>query len=902
MAKDGSLIFDTRIDEKGFKKGVSALKSSAGIAAKTVVASMVAATAAVVGIGVASAKVGSNFKASMSQVAATMGITVDEINKGDKSFKMLEKAAKDAGKTTQFSASQSAEALNYLALAGYDAEKSVKALPTVLNLAAAGGLDLAYASDLVTDSMSALGLETSQLEGFTDELAKTSQKSNTSVSQLGEAILTVGGTAKKLKGGTVELNTQLGILADNGIKGSEGGTALRNVLLALGDTSGKSGKQLKKLGISAYDANGNFRSTDDIFQDLNKTLGNMTEKERTEVLSKLFNKVDLKSANALLSGSGDRFNELSNQIANADGAAADMAETMNDNLLGKIEIMKSALEGLGITIYEDMDSPLKGVVETLTGYIDKINSTLTAHDDIKQAMKESGMSAEMFGYNLEEIPNGFEGAAEVIGEILADILLRLSEGAPRLLELGVNLINSLLEGLRANLPQISESAITLIQTFISSFLEILPEVLVLGIELIANLATGIAEMLPELIPIAISAIDTIINALMENLPTIIDSGVQIMIALAEGISGNIPSLMTKIIELVIMIADKIIENLPLILNAALQMIMALAQGIIDNLPTLIAEVPRIINSFSDAIYGMLPTIIATGVKIIIALIKGLIQSIPTLVANIPAIILAIVNVFTLYNWWNLGKGVILKIKDGILAMKGNIVSTAKSLAQGVINAIKNLFSRGGGVGKNFISKIANGIRGMASSIASVAKNLAKGAVSAIKNTFSNVGSIGTNLVKGIWNGINNAKGWVLSKIKGFGKSITKGIKNIFGIKSPSTVMRDEVGENITLGVGVGIEKGMPELSRDVDSEMSKLTRKMKATVDLESSDVGTKITATNDSKKYNVVTTNNDDTDEKVVLSGDIHATFEIDGEEIATATAPYTSKEIAIRNKRRKG
>lgn len=219
--KDGSLVFDTKIDRKGFEDGVAALGTAGSKAFGAITKLVAGATTAIAGIGIASAKVGMSFESEMSNVASIMGITVDEINNGSESFELLKDAAKQAGATTKYSASESSEALSYLALAGYDAEKSVSALPKVLDLAAAGGLNLAYASDLVTDSMSALGMETEQLGGFVDELAKTSQKSNTSVGQLGEAILNIGGTAKILKGGTVELNTQLGILADNGIKGAK---------------------------------------------------------------------------------------------------------------------------------------------------------------------------------------------------------------------------------------------------------------------------------------------------------------------------------------------------------------------------------------------------------------------------------------------------------------------------------------------------------------------------------------------------------------------------------------------------------------------------------------------------------------------------------------------------------
>lgn len=222
---DGMLTIGTATDNSGFEKGVSDLKSIANTALGQLTADVVQkASSAAAQIPQQVISVGSGFEASMSQVAATMGITsVAE------EFEMLSAAAKEMGETTKFSTSQAGEALNYLALAGYDATKAVDALPTVLNVAAAGGMELASASDMITDAMSALGLETSQMATFADRLAVTSQKSNTSVSQLGEAILTVGGTAKTLSGGVVEMNTALGILADNGIKGSEGGTALRNV-------------------------------------------------------------------------------------------------------------------------------------------------------------------------------------------------------------------------------------------------------------------------------------------------------------------------------------------------------------------------------------------------------------------------------------------------------------------------------------------------------------------------------------------------------------------------------------------------------------------------------------------------------------------------------------------------
>lgn len=379
MAVDGKLLFETGIDNSGFIAGVAQMTTAATAAAATITA----------GLSAAAIKVGSDFEASMSQVAATMGITsaADE-------FGVLSAAAKEMGESTKFSASQAGDALNYLALAGYDAEKAVSALPTVLNVAAAGGIDLAYASDMITDAMSALGLETQDMTVFADQLAVTSQKSNTSVAQLGEAILTVGGTAKMLSGGITEMNTALGLLADNGVKGAEGGTALRNIILSLSAPTDKAAAALEGLGVTAFDASGSMRPLEDTFYDLNLALDELgSDQAKTEVLNEIFNKVDLKSVNALLGTSMERFEELTGYIDDCSGAAAQMAATMDDNLKGDLTIMQSALEGLGIAAYEKFQEPMRTAVQEVTNSIGELTSSLN-DGELSESMDKV---AESFG-------------------------------------------------------------------------------------------------------------------------------------------------------------------------------------------------------------------------------------------------------------------------------------------------------------------------------------------------------------------------------------------------------------------------------------------------------------------------------------------------------------------------
>ena len=416
---DGDLIFNTRINTEGFQSGLSEIQQQTrGLSGTTQTAlGTLAANAA---MSVANAvkdafteaasyvvETGKSFEASMSQVTATMGLTT-----ASEEYEVLSAAAKEMGATTKYSATQAGEALNYLALAGYSAENSVKALPTVLNVAAAGGIDLAYASDMITDSMSALGLEMSDLTGFSDKLAKTSQKSNTSVAQLGEAILTVGGTAKSLAGGVDELNTMLGLIADNGIKGAEGGTALRNIILSLSAPTDTAAAALKELNVQAFDSDGNLRELSDVFGDLNTALAPLTDEEKTQFLNKIFNKVDLKAVNALLGTTSTRFDELRGYVEDCDGAAAQMAETMSDNLEGDMQILNSSLEAVGVSTYEKFSGPMREAVQEITGIFDELNEKING-----------------------ELGDKLETLAEKLGDIAVQAAeFAVDEGIPKLID------------------------------------------------------------------------------------------------------------------------------------------------------------------------------------------------------------------------------------------------------------------------------------------------------------------------------------------------------------------------------------------------------------------------------------------------------------------------------------
>ena len=372
--KSSGKTLGSRLAE-GLGSAASGIGKAFATAAKVGAAAFAGATAGAAAFTKSAIDAGSQFDSSMSQVAATMGVTTDQIGE-------LRDYAMEMGAKTAFSATEAADALNYMALAGYDSSEAMEALPNVLNLAAAGNIDLAYASDMVTDAQSALGLSMDESAELVDKMAMASSKSNTSVAQLGEAILTVGGTAKNLAGGTTELSAALGILADNGVKGAEGGTALRNIILSLSAPTDTAKAAMDALGLSVFDSEGNMRSLNDIFGDLNSELSNMTQGEQTQVLNQIFNKVDLKSVNALLSNTGDRFYELSGYIDDAAGAAENMANTQLDNLAGDVTLFQSALEGAKIELSDQLTPYLRKFVQFGTDGL----------TEITDAFKEGGLS------------------------------------------------------------------------------------------------------------------------------------------------------------------------------------------------------------------------------------------------------------------------------------------------------------------------------------------------------------------------------------------------------------------------------------------------------------------------------------------------------------------------------
>lgn len=527
---DYSVTGDTSLDTSGFTKGISSMTVAAGNLISDLVKT---AGSKLAGLAQSSVGVGMTFDASMSQVAATMGTTVDQIGN-------LTKVAKEMGSSTKFTATQAADALNYLALAGYDAAKAAEVLPSVLNLAAAGGMDLAYASDLVTDAMASLNIEANKqnVDDFGNKLAMAASKANANVSQLGEAILTVGGTAANLKGGTTELTTALGLLANVGIKSAEGGTHLRNIILALQSPTDDAAKKMQALGLQVYDAQGNMRGLDEILGDLNAAMQGMTQGQKDSIINQLFNKTDLAAVNGLLAAQGEQWDTLAAQIDAADGAMSQMAETQIDNLQGAMTILSSAFEGLQLAVYDELEPTLTDVVKWGTDCISQLSTALTE--------------------------GGPEAMLQAAGEILSDLASGIAEQLPGLMTTGVEIITQLAEDIVAATPAMLDTAA----------------------EVLGALVQGIIDAIPDLITCATEVVTGFVDYLGDNADAIVDAGVQIMESLVTGIANNLPALITSAAGLIAEFAAALIEHLPDILSCGAELLATLAQGIVRSLENL----------------------------------------------------------------------------------------------------------------------------------------------------------------------------------------------------------------------------------------------------------------------------------------------------------------------------
>ena len=344
-------------------------------------------TAGVTALGTAAVKTASDFDSAMSKVAAVSGATGDDLQ-------ALRDKAREMGSKTKFSASEAAEAMNYMAMAGWKTNDMLSGIDGIMNLAAASGEDLATTSDIVTDALTAFGLTASDSGHFADVLAAASSNANTNVSMLGESFKYCAPIAGALGFSCEDTAEALGLMANAGIKSTQSGTSMRSIMTALSGDVKFCSAAFGEMEIATSNSDGSMRSLSDILADCRVAFDQMSESEKASAAETLVGKNAMSGFLALMNAAPADIDKLSSAISNCDGTSLSMAETMQDNLAGQLTILKSQLEELAISFGEILMPVIRDIITKIQGFVDKLNALDPA---TKQTIIKIGLMAAALG-------------------------------------------------------------------------------------------------------------------------------------------------------------------------------------------------------------------------------------------------------------------------------------------------------------------------------------------------------------------------------------------------------------------------------------------------------------------------------------------------------------------------
>lgn len=667
MASDGTLKFDTRIDSKGFQQGINTIGDIASKGMRATADILKGATTAITGLGAAAIKVGSDFEAGMSKVAAISGASGSELE-------ALTEKAKEMGASTKFSATESAAAFEYMAMAGWKTGDMLNGIEGIMSLAAASGEDLATTSDIVTDALTAFGLKAGDAGHFSDILAQASSNANTNVGMMGETFKYVAPVAGALGYTAEDTAMAIGLMANAGIKSSQAGTALRSMMSRLAKPTKEVGIAMDALGVSLTNSDGSMKTLNELMRDLREGFNGLSEAESAELASMLAGQEAMSGLLAIVGASEVDFSKLEDSIYNCDGAAARMAETMSDNLQGQLTILKSGIEGLGISFYEKIQTPLKDIAKEAQGMVGQL----------QDAFDEGGL----------------EGLVTAFGDVLAQIVERVAGAAPDLIMAATGLVSSFCDSLK-NSAGVGEAAAGLISSLVTAFFRCADDIWTTAIVLAGKMAQGLADGAPGMVAAVSSSVKDIFECLSDWAPDFVDAGVQIIGSLAQGLADTLPVILQHGIDIVLQlgrgIADSLPELIPILVDGILDLIdtavnnidaivdigidivMAIADGIIRALPILIQKAPDIIVKFWEALNRNLVKIIESGVELVVKLIEGIISAIPELIKNLPKILEAIIMTIRGFDFIEVGKSIILAIAEGIISIGNTLIEAVKGI-------------------------------------------------------------------------------------------------------------------------------------------------------------------------------------------------------------------------------
>lgn len=751
------------LDTSGYEGGLASAQDkfqAAGQTLSTVGAAMTKTVSLpLAGIGAAIIKTGADYEAGMSKVQAISGATGEEMDA--LSGKAMEMAAQ-----TKFSTAESAEAYQYMAMAGWKSGEMVDGLSGIMNLAAASGESLATTSDIVTDALTAFGLSASDSGHFADVLAVASSNSNTNVAMMGETFKYVAPVAGALGFSVEDVSAAIGLMANSGIKAGQAGTALRSMFTRLAKPTKETQGALDMLGVSLTNSDGTMKSLSEVMADLRAGFSGLSEAEQAQIASSLAGQEAMSGLLAIVNASDADVEKLTAAIGAADGTAAAMAETMNNNASGAVTMLMSAVNVLFTSLSEFLIPAFTGIVRTVT---DTVNGFNSLDDHTKKLILTIGGIAIAAGPVLT-----------VAGKIITSVGT-IGTGITKLMSLG----GSLAKGVKALWALFTANPIALVVVAIAGLVAAFAA-LWNNCEAFREFWLGLWESISAAASAAWAAITGFFTAAWETIQSVWSAAVAFFAGIADGISAAFS-------ETVAFFHD--------IFTAAWETVQAVWGIAVD---------------FFAGVGDGIQTVVAAACEAIALLFSAAWEA-------AKAVWDTVVGFFT-----EVGEGVraVFEAVTGAISAAFQAAwesvrsawEAAAAFFQGIWKKIEGAFSGAAGFFGGVFSKAWSAVTSAWSGAAAFFQNVWEN----IKNVFSGVWehfkSIGGNIVGGIREGISGAwdsfLGWLSSRVDG----IVDFVKNLLGIHSPSAVFAG-IGGNMALGLGAGWDDEYSRIKRQIEGGM-----------------------------------------------------------------------------------
>ena len=780
----------SKIDVAG-KKMETVGNSIAGAGKK-----MMGVTTVIGGVGVAAVKTAADFDSAMSQVAAVSGAT-------GKDFDALRNKAREMGAKTKFSATEAAEAMNYMAMAGWKTEDMLDGIEGVMNLAAASGEDLATTSDIVTDALTAFGLSAKDSGHFADILAAASSNANTNVSMMGETFKYCAPIAGALGFSAEDTAEAIGLMANAGIKSSQAGTALRTIMNNLAGDVKISGKAIGDVTIATTNADGSMRDLSDILADCRSAFGNLTESEKAQAAESLVGKNAMSGFLALMNAGQGDIDKLSSAIDNCDGSAEKMAMTMQDNLAGQLTILKSQLQELAISFGDILMPAIRSIVSKLQGFVDKLNGmdegTKRTIVTIALLVASIGPLLVIIGTAISKIGVAMQGFVKLANGI-SKLKIAIQGGTGVLGKLG-----AALGGISAPVLAVVAVIAVLVAAFVHLWKtnEGFRDAMIGTWNRIKDTISGFCQGIVD----RLNALGFQFTDIVDVLKTVWNGFCQVLAPIFEGVFNNIANILSTVTGVITGILDVFIGIFTGNWSQAWTGVKEIFSSIWNGISSFFTNILNVIKGVADVVLGWFGTSwnevwtniktffegIWNGIATFFTTIWETLKNVVTVgIMAIGSILSAAFDIITLpfrFIWENC-KEIIISVWDAIKSKVTTVIHAVASVISTVMNAIKTVFSTVWNAIKTVVTTVVNAIKSVVTTVFNAIKNTATTVWNAIKNAVTTPVNAIKSSVTTVFNSVKSTVSSIFNGIKSTATSVWNGIKS--AITTPIEAAKNKV--------------------------------------------------------------------------------------------------------------